>query len=104
MSNLSSKQGLRKPRLKGRHHPQGCHYASQLAMNSQNMMDADRQDVLSFLSGSSDYAPASGQITGILKTMLDAMNADLSDAQSTESKAVSDYEALMAAKTPSVHD
>jgi len=74
----------------------------QLAMNSQKMMDADRQDVLSFLSGSSDYAPASGQITGILKTMLDEMNADLADAQATESKAVSDYEALMAAKKKEV--
>merc|ERR1719201_1924016 len=71
-------------------------------MNSQKMMDADRQDVLSFLSGSSDYAPASGQITGILKTMLDEMNADLADAQATESKAVSDYEALMAAKKKEV--
>jgi len=74
----------------------------QLAMNSQKMMDADRQDVLSFLSGSSDYAPASGQITGILKTMLDEMNADLSDAQATEAKAVSDYEGLMAAKKKEV--
>jgi len=74
----------------------------QLAMNSQKMMDADRQDVLSFLSGSSDYAPASGQITGILKTMLDEMNADLSEAQATEAKAVSDYEALMAAKKKEV--
>merc|ERR1719284_549859 len=74
----------------------------QLAMNSQKMMDADRQDVLSFLSGSSEYAPASGEITGILKTMLDEMNADLSDAQATESKAVSDYEALMAAKKKEV--
>jgi len=74
----------------------------QLAMNSQKMMDADRQDVLSFLSGSSDYAPASGQITGILKTMLDEMNVDLSDAQATETKAVSDYEALMAAKKKEV--
>merc|ERR1719272_1300909 len=70
----------------------------QLAMNSQKMMDADRQDVLSFLSGSSDYAPASGQITGILKTMLDEMSADLSDAQATEAAAVADYEGLMAAK------
>jgi len=70
----------------------------QLAMNSQKMMDADRQDVLSFLSGSSDYAPASGEITGILKTMLDEMSVDLSDAQASEKQAVSDYEALMAAK------
>merc|ERR1711871_1066283 len=69
---------------------------------SRNMMDADRQDVLAFLSGSSDYAPASGQITGILKTMLDEMNADLSDAQATEKKAVADYEALMAAKKKEV--
>jgi len=75
----------------------------QLAMNSQKMMDADRQDVLSFLSGSSDYAPASGQITGILKTMLDEMSADLTDAQAAESKAVSDYEALMAAKKKEVN-
>merc|ERR1719420_2770841 len=30
--------------------------------------------------------------------MADEMNADLSDAQATESKAVSDYEALMASK------
>jgi len=74
----------------------------QLAMNSQKMMDADRQDVLAFLSGSSDYAPASGQITGILKTMLDEMNADLSDAQATEKQAVSDYEGLMAAKKKEV--
>jgi len=74
----------------------------QLAMNSQKMMDADRQDLLSFLSGSSDYAPASGQITGILKTMLDEMNVDLSDAQTAEKKAVSDYEALMAAKKKEV--
>jgi len=74
----------------------------QLAMNSQKMMDADRQDLLSFLSGSSDYAPASGQITGILKTMLDEMNADLSDAQTSEKKAVSDYDGLMAAKKKEV--
>jgi len=70
----------------------------QLAMNSQKMMDADRQDVLSFLSGSSEYAPASGEITGILKTMLDEMNADLADATTTEKEAVADYEGLMAAK------
>jgi len=74
----------------------------QLAMNSQKMMDADRQDVLSFLSGSSSYAPASGEITGILKTMLDEMNVDLADAQATEKSAVADYEGLMAAKKKEV--
>jgi len=74
----------------------------QLAMNSQKMMDADRQDILSFLSGSSSYAPASGEITGILKTMLDEMNVDLADAQATEKSAVADYEGLMAAKKKEV--
>jgi hypothetical protein len=33
------------------------------------MLDVDRSDLTSFLSGSSDYAPASGAITGILKQM-----------------------------------
>jgi len=75
----------------------------QLAMNSQKMMDADRQDVLSFLSGSSEYAPASGEITGILKTMLDEMNADLADVTATETAAVADYEGLMSAKTKEVN-
>jgi len=74
----------------------------QLAMNSQKMMDADRQDILSFLSGSSSYAPASGEITGILKTRLDEMNVDLADAQATEKAAVADYEGLMAAKKKEV--
>jgi len=74
----------------------------QLAMNSQKMMDADRQDLLSFLSGTSDYAPASGEIIGILKTMNDEMSADLADGQNTEKTAIADYEGLMAAKKKEV--
>jgi len=70
---------------------------------SRNMMDADRQDVLAFLSGSSDYAPASGEITGILKTMGDEMKADLKDAVGEEEKAVAAYEELMAAKKKEVN-
>jgi len=69
----------------------------------RNMMDADRQDVLAFLSGSSDYAPASGEITGILKTMGDEMKADLEDAVKKEAEAVAAYEELMAAKTKEVN-
>jgi len=75
----------------------------QLAMNSQKMMDADRQDLLSFLSGTSEYAPASGEITGILKTMGDEMSADLADAQNTEKSAIADFEGLMAAKKKEVN-
>jgi chromosome segregation ATPase len=73
-----------------------------IVMN-RNMMDADRQDVLAFLSGSSDYAPASGEITGILKTMGDEMSADLKDAVAKEEEAVAAYEELMAAKKKEVN-
>jgi chromosome segregation ATPase len=73
-----------------------------IVMN-RNMMDADRQDVLAFLSGSADYAPASGEITGILKTMGDEMSADLKDAVAKEEEAVAAYEELMAAKKKEVN-
>jgi predicted nucleic acid-binding Zn-ribbon protein len=71
-------------------------------MGKNNMYDADRNDILSFLSGSTDYAPASGQITGILKTMNDEMTADLNDATKTEAAAVAAYDELMAAKKKEV--
>merc|ERR1712194_855454 len=49
-----------------------------------------------------DYAPASGEIVGILKTMADEMAADQKEMISTEQGAVSDYEALIAAKKKEV--
>merc|ERR1719276_761159 len=72
-------------------------------MNKNNMLDADRQDVLSFLSSDSEYAPASGEITGILKTMEDEMNADLKAATDEETAAIASYDGLMAAKTKEVN-
>jgi len=68
-----------------------------------DLQDADRQDMMAFLSGSTDYAPASGEIVGILKTMHDEMSKDLADAQGVESDAVTSYEGLMAAKTKEVN-
>lgn len=73
-----------------------------IVMNKGDMLDADRQDVLSFLSSDSDYAPASGEITGILKTMEDEMNADLKAATDEENAAIAAYEGLMAAKKKEV--
>jgi len=73
-----------------------------LVMNKNNMLDADRQDVLSFLSSDSEYAPASGEITGILKTMEDEMNADLKAATDEETAAIAAYDGLMAAKKKEV--
>merc|ERR1719230_1884134 len=69
-----------------------------------DMFDDDRQTILSFLSGadSSEYAPQSGQITGILKTMGDEMAAGLADATKTEDKAIATYDGLMGDKKKEV--
>jgi len=74
-----------------------------VVMNDMQMQDADRQDVMAFLSSSSDYAPASGEITGILKTMSDEMSADLKEAVDSEKAAVKKYDGLIAAKTKEVN-
>jgi len=74
-----------------------------LVMNKNNMLDADRQDVLSFLSSDSEYAPASGEITGILKTMADEMGADLKAATDDETAAITAFDGLMAAKKKEVN-
>merc|ERR1719414_2142733 len=71
-----------------------------LLMGNQDMPSADRQDALAFLSGGhgSKYAPASGEISGILKTLADEMSGYQKNLISTENGAVADYEGLMAAK------
>jgi len=75
-----------------------------LLMGNQDMPSADRQDVLAFLSGGhgGEYAPASGEISGILKTLSDEMSAEQKNLVSTENGAVADYEGLMAAKKKEV--
>jgi len=77
----------------------------QLVQKSQNMADDDRQQLMSFLSGSQGegYAPASGQITGILKTMHDEMSASLADATAAENAAIAAYDSLMAAKAKEIN-
>merc|ERR1712008_516032 len=64
------------------------------------LMDDDRQDMLSFLSGSHklEYAPQSGQILGILKQMHDEMAKNAADATEAEEEAIKTYDQLMAAK------
>merc|ERR1719199_2231314 len=58
-----------------------------LVLNSEKLQDVDREDLTSFLAGESQYAPQSGQITGILKQMLDTMNANLAEITATEEAA-----------------
>jgi len=71
-------------------------------VNAQ-MNDADRDDLTAFLSASSSYAPASGQITGILKQMSDTMKASVADAKAKENGSIETYNALMKAKTAEVN-
>jgi len=70
-----------------------------------NADEADRQDVMAFLSGGQngeEYAPQSGEITGILKTMKENLSKSLAEAVAAETAAVSAHEELLAAKTKEV--
>merc|ERR1712151_1328668 len=67
-----------------------------------DMEDYVREELTSFLSSGSEYAPQSGQIVGILKQMTDTMNKDLAEATAAEQAAIKAYEELMAAKTKEV--
>jgi chromosome segregation ATPase len=75
---------------------------SKLVLSQEDMVDYDRQQLTSFLAGSTDYAPQSGQITGILKAMKDTMTASLDDATKKESSAISTFNDLISAKTREV--
>merc|ERR1719163_1212856 len=72
-----------------------------LAPNSMDS-DVDREELTSFLSATTDYAPQSGQITGILKQMEDTMVASLAASTKAENEAIASYDGLMAAKTKEV--
>jgi peptidoglycan hydrolase CwlO-like protein len=73
----------------------------QLSIN-MDMSNVDRQMLASFLSSKTGYAPASGEITGILKTMEDEMVQNLADATAAEESAIAGFEELKAAKTKEI--
>merc|ERR1719316_542372 len=66
----------------------------------QDLVDGDRDILTSFLTQNQahGYAPASGEIVGILKQMKDTMEKDLAEAIAQEESAKSDFESLVAAK------
>jgi len=70
---------------------------------SMDMSSVDREMLASFLSSKSGYAPASGEIVGILKTMDDEMKADLASATEAEQAAIKAFEGLVAAKTKEIN-
>ncbi len=67
------------------------------------MSSVDREMLTSFLIGKSGYAPTSGGIVGILKTMEDEMSTDLKDAIDAESAAIAAFEGLVKAKTKEIN-
>merc|ERR1719272_2284919 len=69
-----------------------------LVLGKSNIEDSDREELTAFLSNGQGYAPASGQITGILKQMSDRMNADLAGATAAENASIKAFNELMAAK------
>merc|ERR1719189_1257523 len=61
-----------------------------VAINKADMLDGDRQELVAFLSGShsTGYAPASGEITGILRELGGTMSKTLADLTADEESAI----------------
>merc|ERR1719298_191531 len=69
-----------------------------LVLNRESLDRYARRTLTEFLSTSAGYAPASGEIVGILKQLLEDMEKELGDITKTEDAAIADFEALVAAK------
>merc|ERR1719366_29634 len=71
-----------------------------LVLNRESMDRYSRRTLTEFLSTSSQagYAPASGEIVGILKQLLENMEKELGDITKDEDTAIAEFESLVAAK------
>merc|ERR1719454_2062700 len=71
----------------------------------RDLDEGDRDMLMEFLQGSQsdEYAPSSGQITGILKTMSDEMSKDFAEAKAAEEAAITAFDELVAAKTKEIN-
>jgi len=69
----------------------------QIVIN-MDMSSTDRDMLTAFLSQGNGYAPASGEILGMLNQMLETMQAELDEITMAEEKAIKDFDALIAAK------
>merc|ERR1719174_3080968 len=69
---------------------------------SADMIPADRDLLASFLSDGTSYAPKSGEIVGILKTLKDEMDKDLADATSEENSGIASFDSLVASKNKEI--
>merc|ERR1719482_1025380 len=72
---------------------------------SMDISSIDRDMMTSFLTQGQgqSYAPASGQITGILKQMSDTMEKSLATATDEENGSIKDFNGLLAAKSKEIN-
>jgi len=70
----------------------------QLVVDNVKLSRYARDTLTAFLSTQTSYAPASGEILGILRQLQEDMEATLKDVTATENGAIADYEGLVAAK------
>jgi len=67
-----------------------------------DLPEIDQETMTAFLSHSSEYAPQSGEIIGILKQMGDTMAANLGSATKDEEAAIKTFEGLVQAKNKEI--
>merc|ERR1719248_207066 len=70
----------------------------QLVVDRQQMTGYARETLTAFLSSSAGYAPASGEILGILRQLQEDMEKELAEITETENGAIAEFEGLVAAK------
>merc|ERR1719262_1718251 len=73
-----------------------------LVLSRESMDQYTRRTLTEFLSSSAGYAPASGEIVGILKQLLENMEKELADMTSEEDAALQEFNALVSAKEKTI--
>jgi len=73
-------------------------------LSTQDLFDNERAELAAFLAGSqsSEYAPQSGEILGLLKQLKNSMSGGLADAMAAENAAIQAYEKLVHPKAKEV--
>jgi len=75
---------------------------AKIAEVSMQLTDGQKSDLMAFLQGTTEYAPASGQIVGILKTMKDEMEANLAEITKNENESAASHNGMVAAKNSEI--
>merc|ERR1719160_936777 len=73
-----------------------------LVLANTKLSAFDQSEIANFLQGKASTEGSSGEIVGILEQMKEQMAADLKEAEETEAAAISDNDALVAAKNKEI--